>query len=146
MTIFDILEKDHDEAKDVMEAITDAEGTEERSHLFADLAMKLTAHAEAEEEVFYARLRNEDVAKDLVLEADEEHRLAKLLLGELEKADIDRAWMAKFSVLKTNVEHHIAEEENMLFPKAKKVFSKDEQRILAEQFLEAKQSRMPVVA
>lgn len=144
MTIFDILEKDHDEAKDVMESITDAEGTEERSHLFADLAMKLTAHAEAEEEVFYARLRNEDVAKDLVLEADEEHRLAKQLLGELEKADIDRAWMAKFSVLKTNVEHHIAEEENMLFPKAKKVFSKDEQRILAEQFLEAKQSRMPV--
>lgn len=129
-----------------MEAITDSESSEERSHLFAELKSKLDAHAEAEEDVLYSRLRNEEPTHNLVLEADEEHRLAKQLLGELEKADIDDKWMAKFLVLKTNVEHHVHEEENLLLPRAKRVFTKEEARDMVDEFVDAKEELMPVAA
>ena len=38
----------------------------------------------------------------------------------------DEQWGAKFKVLKENVEHHISEEENKLFPIAKGVLKSDE--------------------
>lgn len=146
MTIFDSIKRDHHEVKDLMEEIVESESSEERSHLFAEMKEKLDAHAEAEEAVLYSRLRDESPTHDLVLEAGEEHRLVKQLLGELEKADIDDAWMAKFHVMKESVEHHVREEENVLLPRAKQIFTKEEARDMADEFMDAKEDLIPVAA
>jgi hypothetical protein len=44
----------------------------------------------------------------------------------------DERWAAKFSVMKENIEHHIEEEEDDMFKKARDVFSKDELEMLGD--------------
>ena len=48
-------------------------------------------------------------------------------MGELEGVEpSDETWMAKFSVMKENLEHHITEEEDEMFPKVEQVFEDEE--------------------
>jgi len=43
-------------------------------------------------------------------------------MGELEDVPVDdETWIAKFTVLKENIEHHVEEEEGDMFPKAREV-------------------------
>jgi iron-sulfur cluster repair protein YtfE (RIC family) len=47
-----------------------------------------------------------------------------MILGDLEKADVRTdEWAADLQVLQEDVEHHIGEEEDDLFPKIKKLLS-----------------------
>ena len=76
-----------------------------------------------EEEIFYPELKAHPKAKDIVLEAYEEHHVVDLLMGELELLDVqDETWGAKAQVMKENVEHHMEEEEGDMFRKARQVF------------------------
>ncbi|HVQ24831.1 MAG TPA: hypothetical protein VMV01_06630, partial [Planctomycetota bacterium] len=54
---------------------------------------------------------------DQVLEALEEHHVAKTTLAELDKMKVDdERYEAKMTVLRESVEHHVAEEEGSMFP------------------------------
>jgi hemerythrin-like domain-containing protein len=104
---------------------------------------ELDLHAQIEETIFYPALEEADETRDITLEAYEEHRLVKQLLGELESMQKDtEEWTARFSVLKENVEHHVEEEEGELFPKAKKVLSKEDQETLGTRLEEAKAEKV----
>jgi hemerythrin-like domain-containing protein len=60
----------------------------------------------------------------MVLEALEEHKLVKTLLGEIAAlTPADDEFDAKMKVLQENVEHHVEEEETEMFPEAKKQLS-----------------------
>ena len=60
----------------------------------------------------------------MVLEALEEHKLVKTLLGEIAAlTPADDEFDAKMKVLRENVEHHVEEEETEMFPEAKKQLS-----------------------
>jgi len=48
------------------------------------------------------------------------------------------AWMAKLSVLKENVEHHLDEEEQELFPACRAVLSKEQADSMTPLFEAAK--------
>lgn len=139
MSIIEMIKRDHDEAREMMQTIALEHDAEEASEDFEELKMALLAHAKSEEEVVYPVLARQDETRELVLEARQEHRLAEQMLAELERGDAsDEEWRAKFAVLKTNVEHHIQEEEKEILPKMKKVLPKDELEDLAEDFEEAK--------
>ena len=65
--------------------------------------------------------------KDLVAEDVEEHHVVTTLMEELKGLDPkDERDDAKFTVLMENVAHHIEEEENVMFPAARRVLSADE--------------------
>ena len=62
-----------------------------------------------------------------MLEGIEEHHVADVLLKELHTVAKDNEkWGAKFSVLKESVEHHIKEEERMMFPAARAALAREE--------------------
>jgi hemerythrin superfamily protein len=87
----------------------------------------LTAHEQMEEEVLYPALKAHPKAKELTLEAYEEHHVVDLVLEELEGTPVsDEQWGAKFKVAKENIEHHIEEEETQMFPKCRELFTRDE--------------------
>ena len=76
----------------------------------------------------------------MTLEAYEEHDVVKKLLQELSRAKSPTdEWEAQAKVLQENVEHHVEEEENELFKKAKAVLSQDEIETLGEQMESEKQ-------
>ena len=87
---------------------------------------ELSIHAGIEETVFYPRLRVQapEIA-DEVLESLEEHHVVKLLLSEIEKMDPrDERFAAKVQVLMENTEHHMREEEQEMFPRVRRAFSR----------------------
>jgi hypothetical protein len=57
-----------------------------------------------------------------MMEADEEHHVARLLIAEIEQMTGNEAhYEAKYIVLAESVTHHINEEENKMFPKVRKL-------------------------
>jgi hemerythrin superfamily protein len=101
----------------------------------------LEVHTTIEEELFYPAMKrktNQD-GKDLVAEAMEEHHVVTTLMDELKGLDSkDERYDAKFKVLMENVEHHIEEEEEEMFPEAEEVLGERLER-LGTQMQERKQ-------
>ena len=142
MDIFAILKAEHLEVKKILKKAEDtsARALKTRTELFATIYEALISHAKAEELSLYACLIEEKQFHDLMLEAEEEHHVAERLLEEIKHTPVDdERWKAKITVLRESLEHHIEEEEEELFPKAKKVLSKEEAATLAQQFLEEKE-------
>lgn len=91
----------------------------------------LSKHAAIEEEILYPEIRQRVEEggddDDMVLEALEEHHVAKATLNELEKLPSEHErFKAKVTVLMESVRHHVEEEENELFPKVRDMFSRSE--------------------
>jgi hemerythrin superfamily protein len=106
---------------------------------------ELSIHAGIEENVFYPAVRARFAERDesMVLEALEEHHVVKLLLRELESMDPrSERYVAKVTVLREIVEHHVEEEETELFKRVRDSFSRSELRDLGAE-LEAARSAAP---
>ena len=126
MDAFELLKKDHKNVSQLFKEIEAASG-QTKKEIFARLKSELDVHANVEERIFYPALENKDEARDITLEAYEEHKVVKDLLGELESSNApEDEWDAKLTVLKENVEHHVEEEEGELFSKARQALSKQE--------------------
>ena len=89
----------------------------------------------------YPRLRDEKKAREEVLEGYEEHHVADVILDELLDVPPEtELWKAKVKVLKENVEHHMDEEEDELFKKARAVLNRDELESMGERMERIKRS------
>ena len=149
MNAFALLKADHKKVAGILEKLdsTTERGVKTREELFTQLKTELDVHTRIEETIFYPALEEAKETRDITLEAFEEHRLVKQLLGELEAMSKDQEeWTAKFAVLKENVEHHVEEEESEMFPKARKVLSEDQAETLGTQMEEAKTEQMKAAA
>lgn len=144
MSLFDLLKKDHKNVKDLFKKIQE-DGEMEREakeDLFSRIEKELEIHMGGEESFFYPPLKESEEAHEKVLEAYEEHNVAKTVLGET--ADLDKEddrWKAKIKVLSELVEHHVEEEEGELFKIAKKVLAKERVQEIARQIQEQKNQR-----
>jgi hemerythrin superfamily protein len=93
----------------------------ERQELAATICAELTAHATAEEEIFYPAARDAIEETDLLDEAEVEHASAKDLIAQIQASSPDdEQFDAKVKVLGEYVNHHVQEEEGKLFPKVRK--------------------------
>jgi hemerythrin-like domain-containing protein len=143
MDAITMLKTDHDKVKDLLNELesTTERGVKTREQLFATLKGELTVHEVIEEEIFYPALKEHPKAKDLVLEAYEEHHVVDRVMAELEGLDVsDETWGAKAKVMKENVEHHIEEEESQMFKQARQVFDRQELEDLGARMAERKAS------
>jgi hypothetical protein len=135
MDALKLLKQDHDEVKKML---ADLESTTERAEKtrtegLATLKSELEIHEAIEEEIFYPALKDHPKTKDLALEGYEEHHVVDMVMAEIEGVEpSDETWMAKFTVMKENLEHHIEEEEGEMFPQAKQVFDDEELGELGE--------------
>jgi hemerythrin superfamily protein len=91
-----------------------------RRELADQICMELTVHARIEEEIFYPALREAIKEEDLLDEAEVEHASAKELIAQIEAGDEnDPKWCAKVIVLGEYIDHHVKEERNEIFVKAR---------------------------
>ena len=146
MDAFNLLKTDHRKVAELFEELEAANG-KAKLQVFEQIKTELELHTHIEEKIFYPALEKPRETHDLTLEAYEEHDVVKKLLRELSRAkSANDEWEAKATVLKENVEHHVEEEENELFPKAQSVLSQEQieeigERMAAEK--ERKQGRAP---
>ena len=149
MNVFTLLKADYKKVAGILEKIdaTTERGIKTREELFTQLKTELDVHANIEETIFYPELEKADETREITLEAFEEHRLVKQLLGELETMDKgDEQWTARFTVLKENVEHHVEEEETDMFPKAKKVLGDERAEEIGTRMEAAKTQELKAAA
>ena len=123
MDACELLDADHIAVKHlfVEYARLAMEGDESRAGLAMKICAELTVHAQVEEEIFYPALRQAapDAAPCLD-EAEEEHAGAKALISQIEALPAaDEALDATVAELNREVEHHVKEERDVLFPKAR---------------------------
>jgi hemerythrin superfamily protein len=98
----------------------------ERRRIVDEIIKELSVHAEIEETVFYPAVREAvPQTEDEVLEALEEHHVAKWVLSELDGMDPgSERFEAKVTVMMENVRHHVEEEESDLFPQVRNAMSR----------------------
>ncbi len=128
----DLLEGQHREMEDLFEALEAASGAGKQK-IFIEIADKLAVHATIEERDFYPAVKAKRT-EDILLESLEEHLGIKRVLADLLAIDVsDDTFDAKAKVLKEQVEHHVEEEEEDLFPKVRKLLDKDTLIAIAQQ-------------
>jgi iron-sulfur cluster repair protein YtfE (RIC family) len=98
-----------------------ADSAAERAALAQRICEELSVHAQIEEEIFYPALRKAvPDAAPLLDEARSEHAGIKELVAQIQSlATADAAMDDLVARLAAEVEHHVKEERDELFPKAK---------------------------
>jgi hypothetical protein len=140
MNAFQLLKNDHKIVSALFDEIESKSG-KSKTQLFTRLKSELDVHAHIEEKIFYPALENKQEAREITLEAYEEHKVVKDLLAELANGrTANDEWDAKLKVLRENVDHHVEEEEGELFDKANDVLSDEDIERLGEE-MEAEKAR-----
>lgn len=126
-TIYDAIRADHAEHRQLLERIADTSGdSETRRACWKHFYYDVKAHAAAEEETFYSKLMADPAAQGDARHSVHEHQELDELMDELDAKDFSSpGWLQRFRELRESYEHHMEEEENDLFPRARKVLDDD---------------------
>ena len=126
MNAIDLLESQHREVEDLFARIEKAANNEAKEQAFIELADSLAIHTSIEEHHFYPAVK-ESETEELLIESVEEHLEIKRKLSALLDTDVeDQTFDAKLDDLRDEVERHVEEEEEDLFPKVMNLFDEDQ--------------------
>src|SRR3990167_5944379 len=115
-----LLRADHKLVNDLFAEYEKARSANKKKQLVAQICSELSVHAQIEEEIFYPAVKRALKDKELVSEAVVEHATLKDLIAQVEGIEPDgEMFDAKIKVLSEYVKHHVKEEQNEIFPKAK---------------------------
>jgi len=141
-----LLTEDHKKVRTVLAELgkTSEQDTDKREELLGEIALDLEVHTRIEEEIFYPAFRKacgDDENDKLYFEALEEHRaVGDLVLPDLQNTPTSsEKFDGRAKVLKELVEQHADGEEEIMFRRARKVFSSDELNELGAQLAERKE-------
>jgi hemerythrin superfamily protein len=128
------IKDDHRKVEALFEKFEQGHGNRDKQRIAEQIIEELSLHASVEEQLIYPLIRMRDKgAEDAVLEALEEHHLAKTTLAELDEMAVeDERYEAKMTVLAESVRHHIEEEERDLLPKLERLTTDTERARIAE--------------
>jgi hemerythrin superfamily protein len=136
-----LLKEDHRKVEKLFKEFESAKGDGRKEKLARQICMELTVHTTIEEEIFYPACDGK-IEEDMLKEAYVEHDAAKLLIAEIEAGSgkTDDFFDAKVQVLGEQIDHHVKEEEDELFPKVRK--ADIDTKALGEQLAARKQELM----
>jgi len=129
--------------RELLAQLVGSDDGEARRDLLGQIEHEIRVHSKVEEKIFYPAfkkaVRKEDGQK-LFYEATEEHHVVDMVLPELKRTDPSSDEFAgKAKVLKDLIEHHAGEEEQEMFPEAKRALGKDELERLGEEIMRMKE-------
>ncbi len=130
---FDGLKAEHKLAMgiiEVLEKTTEAE-PRKRAALLLSLQHALGKHAIQEEDVIYCALRALGDVTDADKLGQDHNAQVKQGLYDLEQIDkTSPAWLVRLATLKADIKAHVAEEEEVVFPRLRDKLSPEENRKL----------------
>ena len=136
-----LLRADHKLVSTLFADYAKARSPAKKQQIVTKICSELTVHAQIEEEIFYPAVKRALKDKELVPEATIEHATCKDLIAQVEGAMPDgEMFDAKIKVLSEYIKHHVKEEQDEMFPKAKA--SKLDMADLGAQMVERKAELM----
>ena len=137
--IFELLTRDHRNVRALLDEIEGAEDELQREGFFAQLVQEVEAHSQAEDDVFYTSIEGAAQLADKIDDARHEHDDVESMLEELDGIPVSNDdWLEKVREIRHLIEHHIGEEEGIVFPLAREALGADEARRLGKEFLYAR--------
>lgn len=116
-----LLTADHREVARLFAKFESAAGDATKREIANAICVALKVHARLEEELFYPAAYAAIADKGLLEEAQVEHASAKDLIAQIEAGAPGEAFYeARVKVLAEYIDHHVAEEENEIFPQCRK--------------------------
>lgn len=138
-TIYQHIKQDHDKVKQLFGQLEETEDPRQCEQLFQQLKQEVLAHAKAEEQTFYSAMMENDL-KEQAQHSKQEHQEVESLMQQLESMEpAEKEWRNLVKKLRQELEHHMQEEENEIFPKAQKVIEGEAAETLAEDMEELEQ-------
>ncbi|MEO6015702.1 MAG: hemerythrin domain-containing protein [Polaromonas sp.] len=121
----DLLDADHIAVKKLFTSykkLCDGNApSEDKREVAEQICRELSVHAQIEEEIFYPQLREAINDDPLLDEAEVEHSTAKDLIAQIsEMSPEDDLYDARVTVLGEYIDHHVKEEREEMFVKARK--------------------------
>ncbi len=148
MDAINLLKDDHKTLRALLGELekSTTRAAKKRAALLARIDTHLKVHSTIEEEIFYPAFKEAGQKSDddkMYFEALEEHRAAgDLVLPDLLETDpASETFSGRAKVLKELVEHHAGEEEQDMFPRARRILTKDELKTLGER-MQARKSQL----
>jgi len=115
-----LLRADHKKVSALYEQYENTRSAARKKALVATICLELSVHAQVEEEIFYPAVKAALKDKELVPEAQVEHASLKELIAQVKDKEPDgEMFDAKIKVMSEYTKHHVKEEQNEMFPKAK---------------------------
>jgi hemerythrin superfamily protein len=143
MNAITLLRFQHRDVERLFSKIEHAKRPRDKDTFFEELAERLAEHAAFEEEQLYPAIRTTQT-EDILPDSREEHFRIKCLLAVLLRLDADdETFESKLKVLQEQVEQHVKEQENVLFPKVRQLLGDEELEALGRR-LAGEVDRPPV--
>ncbi len=151
MNAIELLKEDHQMARSLiteLETADDQAGTDPtQTETFNKLQQALKLHTRMEEELFYPALEGFAETKDLVGEAYQEHDQVDQLLAQLSAlAPNEEDFQDTLTELRADIEHHVEEEENEMFPQAEELLGQSRLEEMGRQMQAMKDNTQQVAA
>ena len=146
-SLYDAIIEDHNRHRDLLDRIARTEGdSKDRREAWDEFYRDVKSHSAAEEETFYSKLMTQTWGQDAARHSVHEHAEMDEILEELREMDMSSpGWLTRFKTLKHDYEHHMEEEENEVFTRAKEVIGKEENDSFGQKFLTRKSKEMDLI-
>ena len=136
-----LLDDDHNEAIRMFEQYKAAHDARRQQMLAAQISQALTVHMQIEEEIFYPAFQRATGDDELLKDARREHQQARDLLAQIEG---DRQNARLMLELEDAMLHHVNDEREKMFPKARATQGLDLMRLA--DLLQARKMELMAVA
>lgn len=140
MAIWQAIRDDHDRLDRLFGQIEDAEESEARARLVAELMQELEAHAQGEEKAVYPELEKLAELSDRLAQSREDHDEMRTLLRRLVATEEEEEQLELLSELEDLVQDHVEEEEDEVIPVAEKAIGEAEAEEMLRRFEAAKKA------
>ncbi|WP_395685459.1 hemerythrin domain-containing protein [Caenimonas koreensis] len=136
-----MLRADHKLVSGLFDEFEQTRSATKKKAIVEKICKELTIHTQLEEEIFYPAFQAALKDHELVPEANVEHQCVKDLIAQVQGVEPGGdEYDARVKVMGEFVKHHVKEEQNEMFPKAKN--SKLDLMALGEQMFARKQELM----
>lgn len=138
-----LLHEDHKKMRELAKELAETPSASRRRNVLRELKPLLVAHSRSEEDSVYKPLMALRGSADSRAAANEgmvEHNLTDIVVARLANTADSSSdmWKAHAQVLHEALEHHIKEEEHLLFEELGEHFSDDEREAMGGQFVRGK--------
>lgn len=115
-----MLRDDHKKVSALFDEYEKSRSATKKQGIVANICLELSVHATLEEEIFYPAVRAALKDRELVPEAIVEHATVKEFIAKVDgKLPDGDMFDAQIQVMGEYVKHHVKEEQNEMFPKAR---------------------------
>jgi len=143
MDALEFIKGDHDRIRLLFEQAKAERGFQQKKLLYENIRNDLRMHAYCEETVFYPAAQRLGEFGDYVVRARQNHNDIRRMIDRIESLPEGSLELdSRLDDLATRVFHHIREEESVLFPRLRKLWTREERESVGKHLQVAKDEQL----